>query len=279
MKYMMKFEKNIPMTTSMNERRSSASVAPCRWRSVRRPIARSSSTSTDACQKNRYGEMVVPRTPTRTEKYRADHSTCGMKVARSAVAHAGCAKNARPDVREEHQRQPFEDACDLPIRGEEEEQDDQHAVHRDQDAMVEAGHQLGCLGHASQIGADVDHVGNDQQRAGPPQHRARVPGAHHSREAFARHHPQPCTHQLHGHHERKGKQCDPERRIAKCCAGDRIRGDTGGVVIRRASDEPGAKLGKESFHPRRNAGLWCRGRRLVAFIRWMSSARAGHSRC
>jgi 6-phosphofructokinase len=82
--------------TSMKDPRSSARVAPCRWLSVPRPIARSSSTSSAACQKKRYGEMVVPSTPTRTAKYRADHSMCGMKVARNTEPHAGCARMPDP---------------------------------------------------------------------------------------------------------------------------------------------------------------------------------------
>src|SRR6185369_12496390 len=56
-------------------------------------------------------------------------------------------QNARPDIREEHQRQPFEGARDLSIRGEEEEQYNQYAVQRDQYAMGDARHQLGRLGH------------------------------------------------------------------------------------------------------------------------------------
>jgi hypothetical protein len=68
MKYMMKFEKNIPATTSVRALLNSSVVAPLRCLTVRRPIARSSSTSSAACQKKRYGEMVVPRMPTKVAK-------------------------------------------------------------------------------------------------------------------------------------------------------------------------------------------------------------------
>src|SRR5439155_16215306 len=59
-----------------------------------RPIARSSSTSCAACQKNKYGEIVVPRIATRTEKNPRDHSMCGMTVASSARRQSTRATNA-----------------------------------------------------------------------------------------------------------------------------------------------------------------------------------------
>ncbi len=64
MKYMTRFEKNMPTSTSARATRISSSVAPARSSGVSRPCARSSSTSCAACQKKRYGEIVVPRRPT-----------------------------------------------------------------------------------------------------------------------------------------------------------------------------------------------------------------------
>jgi hypothetical protein len=65
MKYMTRFEKNMPVLTSRRASASSWEVAPRRWARVFFPRLFSSSTSWVACQKNRYGEMVVPRMPTR----------------------------------------------------------------------------------------------------------------------------------------------------------------------------------------------------------------------
>jgi hypothetical protein len=61
---------------------------------VRRPSARSSSTSCEACQKKRYGEIVVPRMPTRVETYAASSESRGRSVSRSATDQPGCARNA-----------------------------------------------------------------------------------------------------------------------------------------------------------------------------------------
>src|SRR5437867_11376266 len=58
MKYITTFEKAMPVKTSWRASRSSWSLAPRRSATVRRPLARSSSTSCEACQKNRYGEIV-----------------------------------------------------------------------------------------------------------------------------------------------------------------------------------------------------------------------------
>ncbi len=90
---MMMFEKNIPVTTSVRDRRSSSPLAP--FRSPRqRPMARSSSTSCAACQKKRYGEMVVPRIPTNTERKDRLHSMRGTNVDCSTAPQSACAKNA-----------------------------------------------------------------------------------------------------------------------------------------------------------------------------------------
>ncbi len=83
MKNMIAFEANMPAITSLRAARSSAAVAPCRCRRLR-PIARSSSTSCAACQKNKYGEIVVPKIATRREKNSRDIWMRGTSVAASA---------------------------------------------------------------------------------------------------------------------------------------------------------------------------------------------------
>ena len=95
MKYMTKFERNIPVSTSVREARNSAALAPSRAFTVFRPIPASSSTSWEACQKNRYGEIVVPRMPTMVETYSGDHSRCGTRVAFTTSFHGGRTRNAQ----------------------------------------------------------------------------------------------------------------------------------------------------------------------------------------
>src|ERR1700724_3504195 len=75
-------EKKAPTPTSKFLSSSSLSLAPLRLASVLCPAAFSSSTSSLACQKNKYGLIVVPRIATSI-----DHSSlvCGIdgtKVSR-----------------------------------------------------------------------------------------------------------------------------------------------------------------------------------------------------
>ena len=76
MKNMTMLEKKAPTPTSIFLISSSWSDAPFRIASVLWPAAFSSSTSSLACQKKRYGLMVVPRIATSI-----DHSArpCGME--------------------------------------------------------------------------------------------------------------------------------------------------------------------------------------------------------
>jgi hypothetical protein len=57
------------------------------------PASISSSTSSDACQKNMYGEIVVPATPTRMKRNSKFMLICGRKVARRIVPHGSCTMN------------------------------------------------------------------------------------------------------------------------------------------------------------------------------------------
>src|ERR1039457_5957158 len=96
MKYITRFEKNDPTPTSICLAWSSIGVAPLRDSAVVKPAAFSSSTSSLACQKNRYGLIVVPRIATSV-----DHSSlvCGIdgtKVARATPLQSAPTTNASP---------------------------------------------------------------------------------------------------------------------------------------------------------------------------------------
>src|SRR5215469_7589715 len=56
----------------------------------------SSSTSSRACQKNMYGEIVVPRMATSVVTELALSAKLGTKVPRSTACQSGLAKNADP---------------------------------------------------------------------------------------------------------------------------------------------------------------------------------------
>jgi hypothetical protein len=91
---MIRFENSIPVTTSFRDFRNSASVAPLRDSTVNFQCSLSSSTSCDACQKNRYGEIVVPKIPTKRGQYLPDHSMWGINVEWITAVQSGLARNA-----------------------------------------------------------------------------------------------------------------------------------------------------------------------------------------
>ena len=58
-----------------------------------KPLLRSSSTSSEASQKNIYGEIVVPITPVMMKKNEALNSMCGINVAFRTVTHGTWTRN------------------------------------------------------------------------------------------------------------------------------------------------------------------------------------------
>ena len=75
----------MPVVTSTRAARISVSLTGVRWRRS----ARSTSTSDDACQKNRYGLIVVPRMATMAASHRALSSTCGTMPPTSTLRASG----------------------------------------------------------------------------------------------------------------------------------------------------------------------------------------------
>ena len=157
----------------------------------------------------------------------------------------GAREDARADVGEQHERQPFEEARDAAVRGPEEEGHDDRGVDGDQDARVDPGHHLGRFGHPAEVGADVEDVRDREEPAGGPEHATAVTAADHAREAAARDHPEPRAHELDGDHEREREERRPELCVPEGRARDRVGGDPRGVVVGRPGDEPGAEVGEE----------------------------------
>src|SRR5260370_38124415 len=94
MKYITTFENNMPTATSQFAYFNSVLVAPLRCCKVRRPIEISSSTSWLACQKKRYGVIVVPSTATTIERKLLSKCTEGINVPFNTSCQFGWAKNA-----------------------------------------------------------------------------------------------------------------------------------------------------------------------------------------
>ena len=163
----------------------------------------------------------------------------------------GASQEGGEDVGEQHQGEPLEGARDLPVRGPEQQGDDEGRVERRPHRGGYPGHHRARRRHPAQVGPDVDDVGHDQERAGRPQHAARVAVADHARQTPAADHPEPRAHELHRGHEREGEQRGPEWRVPEGGARHRVGRDAGGIVVGRPGDEPRAELGEESPHPSR----------------------------
>ena len=136
-----------------------------------------SSTSCDACQKNRYGLIVVPKTATITVRYCRGQREMRPHRVRGHLAPGDVYREHQDDVREQRQRQPLQ-VADIALVGQENLQ--QQASDADHDRVHmrrSADDQLQRLAHRGDVGGDVDGVGDDQQRddavAGPAARRCR----------------------------------------------------------------------------------------------------------
>ena len=101
---------------------------------MRRPIAFSSSTSCEACQKKRYGEIVVPRIATSVaqparpaRKGRDEGVARDLPPVRPDV-------DRRDDVGEEHEREPLQDRGDLVVAESDDGPRDPDAEEHDEDS-------------------------------------------------------------------------------------------------------------------------------------------------
>src|SRR5437588_267695 len=93
MQYMITCEKPMPASMSVRAARSSSRVTLRRSATVRWPAAFISSTSEEACQKKRYGEMVVPSTATSAAMKPGSSSSRGMNVDVMTAPTPGRTKN------------------------------------------------------------------------------------------------------------------------------------------------------------------------------------------
>jgi hypothetical protein len=88
---------------------------------------------------------------------------------------------------------------------------DQPGEHRREHAVGHAGEHLAHGAHRAQVGADVHHVGGQQQRARGPQQPARIVAAQHAREPLAGDLAHPGAHELHGDHQRQEEHRRPQQ--------------------------------------------------------------------
>ena len=86
-------------------------------------------------------------------------------------------------VGEQNERHPLENSRHQLVRTPEQKRQDAKRVHGNPDVRPHAGDKLGGLRHAAEIRADVDHVGDNQNRAGAPQHPTRIISPHRGPQA------------------------------------------------------------------------------------------------
>jgi len=134
----------------------------------------------------------------------------------------------------------------MAITGDAKQQDDNDGVSGRPPECADAGDHLGGCAHATEIGAYVDDVGDDEHGTRGPEHPAGIAAADDGGETAAGYHAEARAHELHGHHEGEREERGPERAIAEGGAGYGVGGDARRVVIGGAGNEAGAEFRKKS---------------------------------
>ena len=134
-----------------------------------------------------------------------------------------------------------------------------------------ANQEFECVTHRSEIGGDVDRVGDEQEHDDKVQNGRRVMAADISSDAPARNPSYPAGDFLNRHHQRKGEQHGPADAVAELCAGLAISADAGWIVVGRASDKSRAECFQKAARAERIVMLMIGGRqcllRLLAVVR------------
>ncbi len=161
------------------------------------------------------------------------------------------------DIGEEGQGQPFEHRNVALVAHEHLQQ---HRGGAEQDHIGQrrpADHQLQRRRHGAEIRAQVDGVGDDQERNQGEHHDARIVPLQVAGDTAARHPSDPRADFLDGAHQRPAKEEGPAEVEAELRAGLGIGGDAAGIVVRGAGDESGAQdLEHIGLGARRAALFW-----------------------
>ena len=155
----------------------------------------------------------------------------------------------RNHVGSEHERQPFQRARHLPVAQSYGAEHDAEPEQHDPDVRVDAAQQLGRIGHAREIGADVYGVRAEQQHADDDEHRARIALSHGRHQTAARDHADARARHLDGPHQWPRHEGHPEQTGAELRARERVRRNAGRIVVRRTRNEPGAEGTPEARDP------------------------------
>jgi hypothetical protein len=156
MKYMMKFDANIPVTTSMRARLNSPLVAPIRCARLR-PSALFLDFLRRLPEKQiRRNSRAKNANQDRQEIAGPGRSRDNRREQRSPPVDMR--KKSRRDVGEQYKGRPFEDARNLSIRRPKQKADDQRGKHRGPELGGCAAHHCRRFAHAREIGGDIDDI-------------------------------------------------------------------------------------------------------------------------
>jgi hypothetical protein len=97
-------------------------------------------------------------------------------------------------------------------------------------------------GHRSEIGSDIDDVGDQEQRDQRINKGRRIMAAHVASQAFAGNTANLRADHLDRAHERIGEEEGPTQGVAELGASLRIGGYAAGIVVRRTRDEAGPMI-------------------------------------
>jgi hypothetical protein len=246
MKYITRLEKNVPVPTSSFRFTISPLVAPSRCHEHAPPHRLFVFYFLRRLPK----EQV--RADRRTEN-RHEHSPgfTSLRPARNKSGTHDCAPiglqhERRDDVSEETRRKPFQDSGNLIVAtangGEGDDDAEEHHVI----VRIKAGKHFRTIGHAGEIGANVDRIRSEEcnRHARHDPFRELLPER--SAQPCARHHSDARTHHLHRRHQRPGEARGPKHGGAKLRSRHRVSGNAGRIVIGRAGDKAGTETGKET---------------------------------
>ena len=110
--------------------------------------------------------------------------------------------------------------------------------HRDVEETGPSDEKLARVRHGAEVGADIDRVGDEQQRHDDLQQPVRIVPAEIAGDAMPRGAAEAGADLLDRHHQRIGQQHGPADAEAELRTGLAVGADAGRIVVRRAGDQP-----------------------------------------
>ena len=174
-----------------------------------------------------------------------DQRSAGVRDLRGDQPAAGLGpvrmrQEGRADVRDEHRREQQQHMLDAVETATQDDESDQHRGRRDGEIPADP-RELEARRDARKLGAGRAQV-RDHERRDCRCRRARaVRGANERDQPLSGDEPESRAELVVDDQRRDREQQDPEQRVAVAGAGDRVRRDSGRVVIREPGEQAGAE--------------------------------------